>query len=160
MAIRALFLILPVLVSAAPSLDKRQLGLFAFAPGPPQQPIKITKNTASLYEGSIRQTLLYGPFKITAANGTHAKASASSVKLDPNSDIVSTQVVGVRFFHAVKENANNSNSFARIVWSCLHTYVRSEPFHGKARSNNLGRLTLQNKMEVKQTLDQEYTATT
>jgi hypothetical protein len=107
MAIKALFLVLPVLVSAAPSLDKRQLGLFAFAPGLPQQPIKVTKNTASLYEGSILQTLLYGPFKITAVNGMHAKASASSVKLDPSSDIISTQVLGVRFPHAAKQDANS-----------------------------------------------------
>src|ERR1700712_5451873 len=49
---KSLILLLPLLANAAPSLERRQLGIFTQAPGAPVQPIKITKQQASLYDDS------------------------------------------------------------------------------------------------------------
>ncbi|KAE9981883.1 hypothetical protein EG328_011339 [Venturia inaequalis] len=85
---RASFFLLPLLAHAAPSIEKRQLGIFTQAPGPAEKPIKVTKGEASLYEGSVRVTQLYGPFKVSAADAQHAKVDPNVLKLDPTSDLV------------------------------------------------------------------------
>lgn len=87
--------LLPLVANAAPSLERRQLGIFTQAPGAPAQPIKITKQQASLYDGSVRETQLYGPFRVAAANATHAKIDPNVLKLDPTSDLVWKGIGGV-----------------------------------------------------------------
>lgn len=94
---RSILLLLPFLANAAPSIEKRQLGIFTQAPGAAEKPIKVTKGEASLYDGSVRETQLYGPFKVSAANAQHAKVDPNVLKLDPTSDLVWKGIGGVSF---------------------------------------------------------------
>lgn len=94
---KSIILLLPFLANAAPSLERRQLGIFTQAPGAAEKPIRITKQQASLYDGSVRETQLYGPFKVSAANATHAKVDPNVLKLDPTSDLVWKGIGGVSF---------------------------------------------------------------
>jgi hypothetical protein len=94
-AMKSIIVLLPLLASAAPSIERRQLGIFTAAPGTPEKPIKVTKGEASLYDGSIREKQLYGPFKVSAANSTHAKVDPNVLKLDPTSDLVWKGIGGV-----------------------------------------------------------------
>lgn len=96
---RSIFLLLPILATAAPSIEKRQLGIFTQAPGAAENPIKITKGEASLYNGSVRETQLYGPFKVSAADAQHAKIDPNILKLDPTSDLVWKGIGGVNLHH-------------------------------------------------------------
>jgi hypothetical protein len=98
---KSIIIFLPILASAAPSFERRQLGIFTQAPGVAEKPIKITKQTASLYDGSVRETQLYGPFKVPAANATHAKVDPNILKLDPTSELVWKGIGGVSSSHFV-----------------------------------------------------------
>lgn len=96
---RSTFLLLPLLAHAAPSIEKRQLGIFTQAPGAAEKPIKVIKGEASLYDGSVRETQLYGPFKVSAADVQHAKIDPNVLKLDPTSDLVWKGIGGVSLHH-------------------------------------------------------------
>lgn len=90
---------LPLLVSGAviqnelhrqqtPNLDLSALGL---AETKLEKPVTVKKLTASMKLGAVKEQVLWGPFKLQPANGTHAGA----LKLDPHSDIISSRVAGV-----------------------------------------------------------------
>lgn len=56
------------------------------------QPASVKKDKALYHKDSIRETLIYGPFTLNPANGTHNKGF---FKLDPNSDIVNARLKGL-----------------------------------------------------------------
>ncbi|QDS72520.1 hypothetical protein FKW77_000157 [Venturia effusa] len=85
---RQTFFLLPLLAGAAPSIGKRQAGMFLPAPGAVEKPVRTTKGEASLYEGAVRETLLFGPFNVSAADAKHASVNPIMLKLDPTSDLL------------------------------------------------------------------------
>lgn len=62
----------------------------------PISPSSIKKLTAKIDTSgkAIRETILYGPFRIKASNDTHT-APPTSFKLDPNSDLLTGKLAGL-----------------------------------------------------------------
>jgi hypothetical protein len=88
--------ILPLLVQAAPAhnAEKRQIfSLGGNASGPPKVATVLKTLTPEIDSNAKRELKMWGPFKISPSNATHARPGFSNgIKLDPNSDAISAMI--------------------------------------------------------------------
>ncbi|KAF2395827.1 hypothetical protein EJ06DRAFT_255790 [Trichodelitschia bisporula] len=95
---KSLLLTLPLAHAAVVThlLQPRQFDLFglqAGMAGPVKPAILKTKSTPLIDSGAVREKLLWGPFPLQPANGSHP--AGTTLKLDPASDVISTKISGL-----------------------------------------------------------------
>jgi hypothetical protein len=92
---KSIFLTLPLLASAG-TINKRQFDIFGLTSisTTSKAPIQVTRKNGSLYDGSVHEFLLWGPFKLNPVNGTHPTLGMT-IKMDPTSDVHSSRLDGI-----------------------------------------------------------------